>query len=149
VNPSEYFLKPTKLETLMNKTVGLLARLGLGPKYMHLLQVRGQRTGKIYSTPVNLLQIKGHSYLVGGRGHTAWSKNAAAAGEVTLVRATTQRRYRAVALHNEVKPEILKAYLEEYRNTVQKFFSVPAGSPVDAFRLVADRHPVFELIPMR
>ena len=48
----------------------------------------------------------------------------------------------------EEKPAILKGYLEEYRRTVQRFFLVRAGSPVEAFREIADRHPVFELTPL-
>jgi deazaflavin-dependent oxidoreductase (nitroreductase family) len=144
---AEYFLKPTAFVRAVNKTIGLLARLGVGPHYVHLLRVKGRRTGKVYSTPVNLLELHGHHYLVGGRGHAAWSKNASAAGEVTLIRGTTSRTYRVVPVSNERKAEILKAYLEEYRHTVQRFFSVPAGSPVEAFRSITDRHPAFELLP--
>src|SRR5262245_21662011 len=83
---TKYFLKPKPLERFMNKTIGLAVRFGLAPRYMYLLRVRGRRSGNVYSTPVNLLEFKGHRYLVGGRGHTAWSRNAAAVGEVTLIR---------------------------------------------------------------
>jgi deazaflavin-dependent oxidoreductase (nitroreductase family) len=143
----EHFLKPTSLERLMNKTVGLLARWGLGPSYLYLLEVRGRTTGRIYATPVNFLEIGGRSYLVGGRGHTAWSKNAKATGVVTLRRGRASCQYRAIPLPDDKKPAILKAYLEAYPGTVQKFFAVRAGQPVDAFKVIADRHPVFELIP--
>src|SRR5579863_7446653 len=80
----EHFQKPNVFERLMNKTVGALARLGLGPSYLHILEVRGRSSGKLYSTPVNLLEIGERCYLVGGRGHTAWSKNASVVGHVTL-----------------------------------------------------------------
>ncbi len=143
----EHFLKPTALERFMNKAVGMIARWGLGPSYLYLLEVRGRSTGRIYTTPVNLLEISGRSYLVGGRGHTAWSKNAKATGVVTLRRGGTSREYRVVPLSEERKPAVLKAYLEAYPGTVQKFFAVRAGEPVDAFRAITDRHPVFELIP--
>ena len=146
-NTSQHFLKPTPLERAMNKTIALFARLGIGPRYLHLLRVRGKKTGKVYSTPVNLLELQGHNYLVGGRGHTAWSKNADAVGEVTLVRGRISRTYRVVRVSNEEKPAILKAYLEEYRKTVQRFFSVQVGSPVEAFRAIVDLHPVFEIFP--
>jgi deazaflavin-dependent oxidoreductase (nitroreductase family) len=144
----KHFLKPTAFERLANKTVAHLARLGIGPHYLHLLRVTGRKTGKVYSTPVNLLEINGRCYLVGGRGHAAWSKNAGAVGEVTLIRGTSSRKYRVVPIPDHEKPEILKAYLEEYRYTVQKFFSVPAGSPIEAFRPIANRHPAFEVFPM-
>ena len=143
---AKYFLKPKPFERFMNKTIGVAARLGFVPRYVYLLQVRGRRTGKIYSTPVNLLEFKGRLYLVGGRGHTAWSKNAAASGEVTLIQGRDVQRLRVVELPDDQKPEILRAYLNEYRQTVQRFFSAPADAPLDAFSAIADRHPVFELI---
>jgi deazaflavin-dependent oxidoreductase (nitroreductase family) len=130
---------------LLNKIVGVLARVGLGPSYIRLLRVRGRRTGKVFSTPVNLLEFRGRYYLVGGRGHTHWSRNAAAVGVVELVRGRQSRRYHVVPVTDDARLEILKAYLEAYANTVQRFFSVRAGSPPDSFRAIADRHPVFEL----
>lgn len=129
----------------MNKTLGVIARLGLGPRYMHLLQVRGRRTGRIYSTPVNLMEFRGKHYLVGGRGHTAWSRNARSVGTATLIRGSSSREFQVVEIPDDGKPEILKAYLETYRGTVQRFFAVGAGAPADAFGAIADRHPVFEL----
>jgi deazaflavin-dependent oxidoreductase (nitroreductase family) len=143
---AEYFLKPTGVERVMNRAIGVAVRFGLAPGYIYLLQVQGRKSGKIYSTPVNLLEWNGRRYVVGGRGHTSWSRNAAAVGTVTLIRGKIARRLRADAVPDDQKPEILKAYLVEYRRTVQRFFSVSASSPVEAFRTVADRHPVFELI---
>lgn len=145
MSTSPYFLKPTPIERAMNKTIGMLARLGLGPGYIYLLQVQGKETGLTYSTPVNLFHFKDRDYLVGGRGHTGWSRNALANGAVTLRRGRSFRRYRVRPIADNDKAEILKGYLEEYTGTVQKFFTVQAGSPPDAFRAIAGRHPVFEL----
>jgi hypothetical protein len=39
--------------------------------------------------------------------------------------------------------------VEEYRRTVQRFFAIPAGSPVDEFRRIAADHPVFLLTPVQ
>jgi deazaflavin-dependent oxidoreductase (nitroreductase family) len=144
-NP-EHFLKPSPIESLMNKTIGVLARFGIGPAYIHLLEVQGRKSGKTYTTPVNLLEVKGHRYLVGGRGHTGWSKNALAVGVVTLRRGRRSQQYRAIPVTDDRKPEILRAYLNEYRGTVQRFFSVPADSPLSTFAAIAGMHPVFELI---
>jgi len=143
---TEHFLRPKLLERAMNKTIGLAARLGLVPRYVYLLEVRGRKTGKVYSTPVNLLAFKGRHYLVGPRGHSAWSKNAGAGGQVTLVRGNSTQQYRVIELPDDQKPEILRAYVNEYRHTVQRFFAVPGASPVEAFRAIADRHPVFEVV---
>jgi deazaflavin-dependent oxidoreductase (nitroreductase family) len=143
-----HFLKPAAPVRLLNKTIGILARFGLVPDYVYVLEVRGRRTGKTYSTPVNLLKIENRQFLVGGRGHSAWSRNAAAAGTVKLIRGKTSREYRAIALSADEKPEILRRYLREYRYTVQRFFTLEATAPTEAFRAIADRHPVFELVAL-
>jgi hypothetical protein len=44
--------------------------LGLGLPPHYLLQVRGRRTGRVYSTPVNVLDLRGRRFLVAGRGRT-------------------------------------------------------------------------------
>jgi hypothetical protein len=65
---SEAFQKPSAVEAAFNRALGFLVGLGLGPRYMQLLQVRGRKTGRIYSTPVNLLELGGKTYLVAPRG---------------------------------------------------------------------------------
>ncbi len=44
------------------------------------------------------------------------------------------------------KPSIIKAYVERFKLTVQRYFPVPAGAPVAQFAPIAERYPVFELI---
>jgi hypothetical protein len=44
-------------------------------------------------------------------------------------------------------PEILKAYLDQFKREVQRYFPVPAGSPAEAFRYLLESYPAFELIP--
>jgi hypothetical protein len=41
---------------------------------------------------------------------------------------------------------LLKLYLDRFATTVQRYFSVKAGSGVTAFRDVAPNYPVFELL---
>ncbi len=45
------------------------------------------------------------------------------------------------------KPAVLKAYLDRFKLTVQRYFPVRAGSPTADFVTLAPRYPVFELIP--
>jgi deazaflavin-dependent oxidoreductase (nitroreductase family) len=129
----------------LNSVMGTLVSWGLGPGHMRVLEVRGRKSGKLYSLPVDLLTRDGSSYLVAPRGHTEWSKNAAAAGEVTLKRGRHAERYRVRALSDAEKPPILKAYLDTFRREVQGYFPVPAGSPVEAFSALAARYPAFAL----
>jgi len=139
------YQRPTAAEALINRLIGLLPRVGVGPRYMVLLQVRGRKSGRIYSTPVNLLDLDGRRYLVAPRGETQWARNAAASGEVTLVRGFRKETVKLRPLADAEKPGILKAYLDRYASAVQQYFPVPAGTPTDAFRPLAPGYPVFEI----
>ena len=141
------FRKPSPLEALFNRAFGFLIGLGIGPAYMQLLRVRGRKTGRVYSSPVNLLQVAGKPHLVAPRGRTQWVRNAEATGEILLKRGRQERRFLLRPVPEDEKPEILKLYLESYKSAVQQYFPVPAGSPAAAFREIADRYPVFELLP--
>jgi deazaflavin-dependent oxidoreductase (nitroreductase family) len=139
--------KPSAAAALFNRVFGFLVGLGIGPGYMQLLQVRGRKTGRVYSSPVNLLQFRGKSYLVAPRGRTQWVRNSEATGEVVLRRGSVQRSFRLRPVADSEKPEILRLYLDSYKSAVQRFFPVRAGAPVDSFRQIAPSYPVFEVIP--
>ena len=140
------FQKPSALEALFNRSFGFLVGLGWAPGYMQLLQVRGRKTGRIYSSPVNLLQVGGKLYLVAPRGRTQWVRNAETSREVVLKRGKTRNRYRLRAIPDGEKLDILRLYLDSYKSAVQRYFPVPAGSPSTAFRDIASSYPVFELL---
>ena len=141
------FRKPSTVEAFFNRAFGFLVGLGIAPGYMQLLQVRGRKTGRTYSSPVNLLQFGGKPYLVAPRGTTQWVRNAEATGEILLKRGSVRRKYLLRPVSDPEKPEILKLYLESYKSAVQRYFPVPAGSPAAAFRDIASNYPVFELLP--
>jgi deazaflavin-dependent oxidoreductase (nitroreductase family) len=140
------------VEKLFNRAFGLLVGLGLGLKHNYLLEVRGRKTGRIYSTPINLLVVGlswsgGERYLVAPRGRTHWVRNVEAAGEITLKKGRTRQNFHVHPVPDSEKPELLKLYLERFAPTVQTFFPIKAGSPVEAFRDLAPNYPVFELTP--
>jgi deazaflavin-dependent oxidoreductase (nitroreductase family) len=141
------FRAPSAGERIFNRVFGFAVGLGLGFSYNYLLQVRGRKSGKIYSSPIDLLEIEGKRFLVAPRGRTQWVRNAEAAGEVTLKKGKLQQRFRLRALSDQEKSEILKAYLDRFKREVQTYFPLPAGSPVEAFRELVQRYPAFELIP--
>jgi deazaflavin-dependent oxidoreductase (nitroreductase family) len=141
------FRAPSPVERMFNQVFGFLVGLGLGFSYNYLLQVRGRKSGRLYSSPINLLELGGKRFLVAPRGRTQWVRNAEAAGEITLKKGRTRLRFRLRPVPDPDKPEILKAYLDNFRREVQRYFPVPAGSPVQAFRELTQSYPAFELIP--
>jgi deazaflavin-dependent oxidoreductase (nitroreductase family) len=144
---SDAFERPTLVERLFNGGIGALVRLGIGLPHMYLLEVRGRKSGRLHSTPVDLLSEGGKLYLVAPRGATQWVRNAKASGEVTLRRGSRVAHYRVRVLADAEKPPILKAYLDHFRREVQRFFPVPADSPTEAFLSLSQRYPAFELLP--
>src|ERR1017187_8984807 len=103
------FRAPPAGERIFNRVFGFLVGLGLGFSHNYLLQVRGRKSGKIYSTPIDLLEMNGKKFLVAPRGRTQWVRNAEAAGEITLRKGSTRQRFRLRPIPDADKPAILKA----------------------------------------
>jgi len=140
------FNQPTTVDRTINKLFGILVGLGLGLPHNYLLEVRGRKSGRIHSTPVDVLDRDGKRYLVAPRGYTQWVRNAIANGTVSLKKGRRSEEFGTRLLADEEKPEILKSYLDRYKLTVQRYFPVPSGSPSEAFRPLGRDYPVFELI---
>lgn len=140
------FRQPNAVERLFNRCFGFLVGLGLGMQHNYLLQVRGRKSGKLYSNPIELLERNGRRFLVAPRGRTQWVRNAEAAGEVTLKKGSWQQSFSLRAIPDGDKPELLKAYLDSFKTAVQRYFPVQAGSNAEAFAGIAPNYPVFELI---
>jgi len=142
----ETFLKPTPVERIFNRFVGVMIGWGIGLRHGHLLEVRGRKSGTLYSTPVDLLEMNGKSYLVCPRGRAQWVRNAEAAGRVGLRRGSSRREFSLREVADSDKPPLLKEYLDRFKLAVQRYFPVAAGSPAAAFEPHVQRYPVFELI---
>ena len=140
------FREPTPVEKFLNRAMGVLVSIGIAPSHMQLLEVRGRKSGKVYRTPVDLLELNGKRYLVAPRGRTQWVRNAEASGEIVLKRGTARQAFRLRALSEAEKLPILKAYLDNFKTEVQRYFSVRAGSPPENFAAVASNYPAFELL---
>ena len=142
------FLQPGAVERLFGRVLMALVRIGVVRGHFYVLEVRGRKSGRTISLPVDPLDLAGRRYLVCARGESNWVRNARAAAEVVLMRALRRRRYAVRELPPGLRPPVLKAYLDRFATEVQRFFPVPKGSPVEAFNDLAPRYPVFELEPL-
>jgi deazaflavin-dependent oxidoreductase (nitroreductase family) len=136
--------KTTGAIRFFNGLMKIMIRLGLAPKNMHILTVRGRASGRRYSTPVSLIQEDGQRWLVAPYGEVSWVKNARAAGELTLTRGGKSETLTFTELGPEESAPILKRYLQREAIT-RPYFDVRPDSPLDDFAKEADRHPVFLL----
>lgn len=128
---------------LVNVVIKPLARLGWAGPHTYVLTVRGRKTGKLYETPVTLIE-NGQRWLVAPYGEVGWVRNARAAGEVQLRR---KRRLETLQIE-EVAPTaaapVLRQYLEQVK-VARPFFDVTPSSELAEFEGEAPRHPVFRL----
>ena len=131
---------------LLNLVVTPAVRLGLGPANTFLLTVPGRKTGRLYTTPVTLVDYAGERWLVAPFGEREWVKNARACGRVGLTRGRRRITVDAIELPAVERAGILKAYVEAVP-FVAKFFDAADGAPEAAYAAEASRHPVFRLRP--
>jgi deazaflavin-dependent oxidoreductase (nitroreductase family) len=129
---------------LVNGVFAGMTRAGVGASYRHILTVRGRRTGRLYSTPVDVIETAGHRWLVAGYGPSSWALNARAAGEVTLCRGRSARRYTVSEPAPADAVPVLRTYMAQIRVT-RPYFDAAPDSPDDVVRAELPRHPVFRL----
>jgi deazaflavin-dependent oxidoreductase (nitroreductase family) len=130
---------------LVNTLFQTMTRLGLGASYRHILMVPGRKTGRLYSTPVDIIQVSGERWLVAGYGPSGWVRNARAAGEVTLSRGRDSRRFEIEETDAPTAVPVLRTYMTEIRVT-RAYFDAAPDSPDEEVAAELRRHPVFRLV---
>jgi deazaflavin-dependent oxidoreductase (nitroreductase family) len=121
------------------------ARLGIAGKRMHVLTVVGRKTGRKYSTPVQLVFLDGQRWLVAPYGERQWVKNARVSGTVDLTRARKTERVRVEEVDPQTAAPVLREYLRKTPVT-KSFFEVDKNSSLEEFAAEAPRHPVFRIL---
>jgi deazaflavin-dependent oxidoreductase (nitroreductase family) len=130
---------------LINWVFRTMTRLGLGASYRQILTVPGRKTGRFYSTPVDVMEVDGDRWLVAGYGPVNWVLNARAAGEVTLGRGGRTDRYQvAEAAPAEAVP-VLRKYLTEVR-VIRPYFDAAPDAPYEDLEAELPRHAVLRLV---
>ena len=134
----------TWVTRLINGPFAWLARRGLGADFRYVLTIRGRRTGRPYSTPVDAIEHDGRRWLVAAYGVTSWVRNARAAGEVQLSRGTRSSRMRIREADPDEAAPVLRRYLELVPVT-RPYFAAGPDASLDALAAEVREHPVFEL----
>ena len=131
---------------LINSWFRVLTKLGLGAPYRHLLTVRGRKTGRPHSTPVDVIEAGGDRWLVAGYGPANWVLNTRAAGQVPLSRGDRSETYKAEEAAAKDAVPVLRKYIAEIRVT-RAYFDATPNSSDEAIGAELSRHAVFRLIP--
>jgi deazaflavin-dependent oxidoreductase (nitroreductase family) len=129
---------------LVNNFMQTLIHLNLAPKGMHILTVQGRKSGRLYSTPVTLVEGESQRWLVSPYGEVPWVQNARMAKTVTLTRGKRTEKVDLVEIEPVESAPILKKYLA-LEPITNSYFDIGADSDEAAFVAEAPRHPVFRL----
>jgi len=131
---------------VFNQLVVLLTRLGLSVRCSRELRVRGRTSGEWRKVPVNLLHHDGERYLVAPRGRTQWVRNLEAAGTGELRVGRRVEEFRATAVADADKVDILRDYLHHWKMEVGVFFDGVGPDSSDAeLAAIAPVYPVFHI----
>lgn len=96
---------------VVNRAVRLGLRLGRDIDGLHVLEVRGRRTGRRRRTPVKVLQVDGQRYLVSLGGSSGWVCNLRASQRARLRFGRRVEDVVGVEIPDQDKPPVARAYL--------------------------------------
>ena len=140
------YLRPTALDRAFNGFVSMLTALGVSVYGSRVLAVRGRRSGKWQTVPVNLLTHDGRDFLVAPRGETQWVRNLRVAGGGELRLGRRRDAFRAVELADGDKPPVLRVYLARWYFEVGRFFEgVTRDASLADLERIAAGFPVFAI----
>lgn len=122
-----------------------LLRAGVPLGSLILLSVRGRKSGKVYTTPVALVEQGGTRFLVAAFGEVSWVRNLRAAGSAQFTRGQRTEVSRVIELGEREAAPILKQFLTSYHLVpfIPPYFDVTPRSPLIDFEQEATQHPVF------
>lgn len=140
--------RPTRLGRWVNRVQGWLSGLGLPPRFMAALEVRGRASGRRRSVPVVIATVEGHHYLVSMLGpRSDWVKNVEAAHGDAVLRQGRRRRVRLEPVPPEQRAPILREYVR-IAPSGRQHFPLPVGASLAEFAAIAERYPVYRIVPV-
>ena len=139
--------RPTRVGRWVNRLQGWWSGLGLPPRFMAALEVRGRVSGHRRSTAVVIAAVEGQHYLVSMLGPGSdWVQNVEAAhGEAVLCQGH-RRRVHLVLVPPEQRAPILREYVR-IAPSGRQHFPLPVGAPLAEFAAIAERYPVYRIDP--
>jgi deazaflavin-dependent oxidoreductase (nitroreductase family) len=138
--------RPGRWRRAENTVMSALVRAGLVPS-SYLLTTKGRKSGEFRSNPVTIVEYAGRRWLVAPYGSVSWVHNARAAGEVSLSRRLGTRNYSIREASAVEAGPVLQRYVA-VASATREYFEAAKDAPVEQFVAEANRHPVFELIPI-
>jgi deazaflavin-dependent oxidoreductase (nitroreductase family) len=145
----------TRLMPIISWGIKILLRIGVrmtifGP--MMLLTVRGRKTGKPRTVPVDIHEHDGRRFLIATHGMGNWVYNLRATGEGMLSLGWSRQAFTAVELTPEAAGPVIKEIMGPLLvsqgvrgSALRQNIGVTADASLNDFINAARSHPVFEL----
>jgi hypothetical protein len=139
--------RPTRLGKLVNGAWAWVAGLGLTPKILLTLQVKGRTSGRLRTNVLVPTKVDGQRYLVSMLGDgSEWVRNVRAAGGAAFIKRGRSRPVRLTEIPPEARAPVLKAYCK-VATSGRHHFPVPYDAPIAEFEAIAADYPVFRIDP--
>jgi len=138
----------TPIMNFGNRILKQLLKLGLPFGGLRLLSHQGRKSGKLYLTPVALVERENRRWLVSAFGEVNWVKNIRQSGNVNLIRGHQEETFEIQELAIEDAAGILKMFLNDYYFVpfFRPYFRATRQSPVSDFMDDASQHAVFLIL---
>ena len=140
--------RPTRLGRWFNRTQCWWSGLGLPPRLMAALEVRGRRSGRTRAAVVGIVSLEGNRYVVSMLGaRSDWVKNVEAAQGEAVIRQGRRRRVHLVAVPPAERAPILREFVR-IATSGRQHFPVAVEAPLSEFEAIAERYPVYRIEPV-
>jgi hypothetical protein len=139
--------RPTRLGKIVNGAWAWLSGLGLTPRILLTLQVKGRSSGRLRANVLVVARHRGQRYLVSMLGDgSEWVRNVRVAGGEAFIKRGRSRPVMLTEIPPEERAPVLKAYCQ-VATSGRHHFPVPHDAPVSAFEAIAGDYPVFRIDP--
>jgi deazaflavin-dependent oxidoreductase (nitroreductase family) len=137
--------RPNPVAGVMARATATLAGVGLSPRRLVTLEVRGRRSGRLISFPVVVADYQGERYLVAMLGRSAhWIRNVQAAGGAAVIRHGRREAVNLEPVEPDARAPILRRYLE-LAPGARAHIPVDRRAALDEFEQIAADYPVFRV----
>jgi deazaflavin-dependent oxidoreductase (nitroreductase family) len=121
-----------------------LTTRGWGLRTRFVMTVRGRNTGIARSTPVDVIDLDAHQWLVAPYGTVNWVRNVRASPEITLRRGQSHATFYAREVDATMSVPVIREYIKNIRIT-RAYWECAKDASDDEIREIAPLHPVFQL----
>jgi deazaflavin-dependent oxidoreductase (nitroreductase family) len=139
--------RPNAWARWQNRASAAAYAVGVWPKRVAALEVRGRKSGRIISFPIVIAEHDGERYLVSMLGEKAnWVRNVTAADGEAVLRHGRSEAIRLVEVPVAARAPILRRYLDVAPGA-RPHIAVDRRAPLEDFAQIAPGIPVFLITP--